>query len=489
MRKEYDVYKEPIGNDAYQRYEETPFYEPEKTPLSTFSIDVDKASYANVRQMIQQGTRPNADAVRVEEFMNYFEYDYPTPTGTHPFGTHTELMACPWDKTHQLLKIGLQGKKQEYNTLAPANYVFLIDVSGSMGDENKLPLLKSAFKLFARSLRSVDKVSIVVYAGAAGLVLPTTSGSDKQKIIESLDKLEAGGSTAGGAGIQLAYKVAEEQFLKEGNNRVILASDGDFNVGVSDVSELEKIIIEKRKTGVYFTVLGFGMGNYKDDRMEKLANKGNGNYFYINDMKEANKVFGKEMTGTLFTIAKDVKLQVEFNPKYVAAYRLVGYDNRILNAEDFNDDTKDAGELGVGHSVTALYEIVPFGVKIKDGEIPMADTFRYQKRKIDGTNVGNSGELAYVKMRYKKPDGEKSILMETPISPIVTARASDDFRFVASVAGFAQILRNSKYKGDWTLNQIAETAQRAIKKDEGEYRKEFVELVRRYENLELQAKK
>jgi Ca-activated chloride channel family protein len=343
------------NTEGYASVNENGFRNVLNNPLSTFSIDVDNASYSNIRRFINMGKLPPADAVRIEEMINYFKYDYPEPEGVHPFSVYTELAVCPWNKNHQLLQVGLRGKSIDKSDLPPSNIVFLIDVSGSMNDYNKQPLLKSSFGLLVNELRPVDRVAIVVYAGAAGLVLESTPGNRKEIIMAAIDNLEAGGSTAGGAGLRLAYKEAEKNFIKGGNNRIILATDGDFNVGESWNGAMERLVEEKRNLGVFITVLGFGMGNYKDDKMELIADKGNGNYSYIDNLQEARKVLVREFGGTLFTIAKDVKFQIEFNPSKVKSYRLIGYENRLLNEEDFNDDTKDAGEMGSGHNVTALY--------------------------------------------------------------------------------------------------------------------------------------
>ncbi|MCK4825883.1 VWA domain-containing protein, partial [bacterium] len=356
--------------EEYDRIYENRYLDALNNPLSTFSIDVDTASYSNIRRFIKNNQFPLKDAVGIEEMINYFSYDYLLPKKKYPFSINTEISSCPWNQAHHLVHIGLQGKKLETKQLPPSNLVFLLDVSGSMQSPSKLPLLQTAFKLLVRELGENDRVSIVVYAGAAGLVLPSTSTRQKDKIIEAIDKLRAGGSTAGGAGIKLAYKVAEDNFIENGNNRIILATDGDFNIGISSTSALVRFVEEKRKKGIFLTTLGFGMGNYKDGRMEQLADKGNGNYYYIDNLLEAKKVFIDDMRGTLFTIAKDVKIQIEFNPAKVKAYRLIGYENRMLKKEDFADDTKDAGELGAGHTVTALYEIIPYGSK---EEIPGID--------------------------------------------------------------------------------------------------------------------
>jgi Ca-activated chloride channel family protein len=413
--------------------------------------------------------------VRIEEMINYFQYDYPPPSGKHPFSIFTEISPPPWNPDHRLVHIGLQGRMSETEELPPSNLVFLLDVSGSMKTPNKLPLLKSAFQLLTKQMREKDHVAIVVYAGAAGLVLPSTSGDHRQRILDAIDNLQAGGSTAGGAGIQLAYKVAMENFIKDGNNRVILATDGDFNIGMSSTSELIRMIEEKREQGIFLTVLGFGMGNYKDGRMEQLADKGNGNYFYIDGLLEAKKIFIDDMWGTLFTIAKDVKIQIEFNPAKVKAYRLIGYENRMLKKEDFADDKKDAGELGAGHTVTALYEIIPYGSK---EEIPGTDALKYQETKIS-PDAFKSSELLTVKLRYKDPDGEKSKLIVYPLidRSIQFTKASNNFKFAAAVAQFGMLLRDSKFKGSASLDAVLEIAKEAKGLDLHGYRAEFINLV------------
>ncbi|MBF8964514.1 von Willebrand factor type A domain-containing protein [Pontibacter sp. FD36] len=471
---------EPFSHNTenYDFIKENSFLDAQKNPLSTFSIDVDNASYSNVRRFLNQGQRPPADAVRIEEMVNYFNYDYPQPSGDAPFSVTTELSACPWNKANQLLHIGLQGKRVATDQLPPSNLVFLIDVSGSMFSPDKLPLVKAGLKLLVEELRPQDRVSMVVYAGAAGLVLPSTSGKEKKKIITALDQLEAGGSTAGGAGINLAYKVAEENFVKGGNNRVILASDGDFNVGVSSDSELQRLIEKKRETGVFLTVLGFGTGNLKDSRMEQLANKGNGNYAYIDNIREAQKVFVNEFGGTLFTIAKDVKLQLEFNPAKVKAYRLIGYENRALANEEFNDDKKDAGDIGSGHTVTALYEIVPVGAS-SESQAGLVDELKYQKTTVD-PKAKRTDEMLTMKLRYKEPDGETSRLMTTTVSSqaIPSAQTSDNFRFSAAVAACGMLLRDSEFKGNASFPMVLELAKNARGKDEEGYRIEFINLVK-----------
>ncbi len=441
-----------------------------RQPLSTFSIDVDAGSYSNVRRFIREGRLPPKDAVRVEEMINYFRYDYPAPHGEHPFSVTTELSAAPWSPGHRLAMIGLQSQRLKLGDLPPNNLVFLIDVSGSMDEPNKLPLVKSAFRLLVNELRAEDRVSIVVYAGAAGLVLPPTRGSDKERILDAIEQLQAGGSTAGGAGIQLAYQTARESFQKEGNNRVILATDGDFNVGASSEGELVRMIEQRKKDGVFLTVLGFGTGNLKDARMEQLANKGNGHYAYVDDLLEAKKVFVQELGATLYTIAKDVKLQVEFNPARVKSYRLIGYENRLLADRDFNDDTKDAGDMGAGHSVTALYEIVPAdGPADNDGAV---DPLTYQH----GVRPTGSSDWFTVKVRYKPPQSEQSRLLQQAVRT-ETSSPSTDFRFATSVAEFGMLLRDSEYKGQASYADVLSRARAARGGDEEGYRAEFLRLV------------
>ena len=462
-------------DEDYGAIVENPFTSPKSEPLSTFSIDVDNASYTNVRRFINQGQTVPKDAVRVEEMVNFFKYNYEKPTGNHPFAIATEYGDCPWNEKHKLVKIGLQGKEIPNDKLPNSNFVFLIDVSGSMNSQNKLPLLKESMKVLVNQLRKNDKVAIVVYAGAAGMVLPPTSGDEKETIIKALDKLSAGGSTAGGAGIELAYKMAIENFIKGGNNRVILATDGDFNVGASSNKDMETLIEEKRKSGVFLTCLGYGMGNYKDSKMEILANKGNGNYAYIDNIQEANRFLGKEFKGSMFAIAKDVKIQIEFNPKHVQSYRLIGYENRKLRPEDFKNDAIDAGELGSGHTVTALYEIIPTGVESTFNQ-DIAD-LKYSEIKIAPKDY--SDELATIKFRYKKPDGEKSIeMVETIKNNVLSlAKTSEDFKFSAAVAWFGLKLRDSKLVTNKTSKDIKALALQGKSKDEDGYRSEFIRLV------------
>ena len=408
--------------------------------------------------------------------INYFDYVYPKPANGEPFTVNTEISDCPWNTQHRLVHIGLQGKEIPVDNLPPSNMVFLIDVSGSMNEPNKLPLVQASLNMLVDQLREKDKVAIVVYAGNAGLVLPSTNGSNKIKIKEAINDLEAGGSTAGGEGIQLAYKVAKDNFIKDGNNRIILATDGDFNVGVSSDDELVRLIEKERKAGVFLSVLGYGMGNYKDNKMQQLADKGNGNHSYIDNINEAKKVLVNEFGSTLFTIAKDVKIQIEFNPSKVQAYRLIGYENRMLAAEDFNDDTKDAGELGAGHTVTALYEIIPVGVK--DSFIKSVDPLKYQYNNGEIAD-DDSPELMTIKLRYKEPVGEVSKLINHPVidSHLKLTNTSDNFRFSAAVAEFGLLLRDSEYKQQSSFTQVISLAKSASGKDENGYRSEFVRLV------------
>ncbi len=473
-----DYYEEaiPHNTEEYDVINENIFLDPINNPLSTFSIDVDAASYSNMRRMINNGQLPQKDVVRIEEMINYFDYDYPNPTGEDPFSITTEVSQAPWNSKHKLVHIGLQGKMIDYENLQASNLVFLIDVSGSMSENNKLPLLISSMKLLVNELGAKDRVAIVVYAGAAGLVLPSTPAYEKEKIIAALDRLKAGGSTAGGAGIKLAYEVAMQNLIKNGNNRVILATDGDFNVGASSTSDMVRLIEDKRDQGIFLTITGFGMGNYKDGRMEQISNAGNGNYFYIDNINEAKKVFVTEMRATLFTIAKDVKIQVEFNPKNVSAYRLIGYENRMLKSEDFNDDKKDAGELGAGHTVTALYEIIPVGVESEFSKD--IDPLKYQIGSIYDTKA-SSKDLLTIKFRYKKPDGEISKLITKVLEDHNTSfdLSSDNFRFSAAVASFGMILRDSEFKGSSNYESVIEMASDSKGKDKEGYRSEFIKLV------------
>jgi Ca-activated chloride channel homolog len=461
------------NTEGYSAIHENGYKNPKNDPLSTFSIDVDAASYSNVRRFITEGQKPVPDAVRIEEMINYFDYDYPQPHDGNPFAIVHELGVCPWNKDNLLLHIGLQGEKMANSEIPPSNLVFLLDVSGSMDQPNKLPLLVKAMKMLAGQLRAKDRVAIVVYAGSSGMVLPSTPGNQKEKIISALDRLQAGGSTAGSAGLKLAYEVAEENFMEDGNNRIILATDGDFNVGPSSNAEMERMIEKYRDRGIFISVCGFGMGNYKDDKMEIIADKGNGNYSYIDNLMEAKKVFINEFSSTLYTIAKDVKIQIEFNPAIVKEYRLVGYENRLLNEEDFENDKKDAGELGAGHTVTALYEIVTTG-----RHTDYVRKLKYQPNEVI-PEVSQAQELATIKFRYKKSDGDKSILMTEVIPQKVeqSSETSDNFRFSAAVAGFGMLLRESEYKGTINYDQVLALARGAKGYDKDGYRAEFIRLV------------
>ena len=465
-----------FNTEDYDNIVENKFLAVTQNPLSTFSIDVDEASYSNVRRILNEGSLPPAGAVRIEEMINYFDYEYSKPQNNDPFSVNTEISTCPWNEQHRLVHIGLQGKEIPVENLPASNFVFLVDVSGSMNEPNKLPLVQSSLNMLVDRLRENDRVAIVVYAGNAGLVLPSTNGTQKTKIKDAIDALQAGGSTAGGDGIKLAYKIAKENFIKEGNNRVILATDGDFNVGVSSDDELVRLIEEERKAGVFLSVLGYGMGNYKDSKMQQLADKGNGNHSYIDNINEARKVLVTEFGSTLFTIAKDVKIQIEFNPLKVQAYRLIGYENRMLAAEDFNDDKKDAGELGSGHTVTALYEVIPAGVK--DTFTKSVDPLKYQFNNGEIADE-SSPEIMTIKLRYKEPAGETSKLIQNAVidSHLPLASTSENFRFSASVAEFGMLLRNSEYKQQSSFSQVVSLAKAAKGKDDNGYRSEFVRLV------------
>jgi Ca-activated chloride channel homolog len=468
-----DVY---WNTENYASIEESRFLPAASNPRSTFSIDVDAASYTNVRRFLTNGQRPPRDAVRIEEFLNYFRYDYPEPKGDAPFSVTTDLAVAPWASEHQLLRVGIKGHSLRTEAVPASNLVFLLDVSGSMQPPNKLPLVKQAFRLLVQELRPQDRVAIVVYAGAAGLVLPSTPGSDKATILQALDRLEAGGSTAGGAGLRLAYEIARQHYAREGNNRVILATDGDFNVGESSDAAMVRLIEERRDQGVFLTVLGFGTGNLKDSRMEQIADKGNGHYAYVDNLNEARRVFVREFAGTLVTIAKDVKIQVEFNPARVLAYRLVGYENRALRNEDFADDRKDAGELGAGHTVTALYEIVPTGASLA-GTAGDLDSLKYQTTQLK-PGASRSDEWLTVQLRYKEPTGTTSRLLTHPVrSRDKLSEPTGDFRFASAVAAFGLVLRESEYRGTATLDQVIALARGSEGEDRDGERAEFVRLV------------
>lgn len=473
------TFNQDLNTEEYTFVEENSFISVAEEPRSTFSIDVDTASYSNVRRYLDRDQLPPVDAVRIEEIINYFDYSYPLPTGEHPFGLYTEVSESPWNRENYLVHIGLKGMDIPESELPPSNLVFLIDVSGSMNSDNKLGLLKKSFEMMVRELDEADRVSIITYAGSAGLVLPSTSAADKETINNALNRLSAGGSTAGGEGIQLAYKVAAENFIKDGNNRVIIATDGDFNVGVSSTGDLTRLIEKKRDTGIFLTVLGFGMGNYKGSRMEMLADKGNGNYAYIDSLREAQKVMVNDLRKNLFVIAKDVKIQVEFNPAAVAEYRLVGYETRMLQNKDFADDRVDAGEIGSGHTVTALYEIVPKGVGEREEE-----GLRYQDREINTTGQ-YSGELLNLSLRYKKPSEDSSKLLSLPVMERITplSETSETFRFSLAAAAYGQLLRESGFNGDMTWEKVYALASGALGADAYGYRQEFTELIKQAEFL------
>lgn len=480
IQYEWEIQTIP-GSEEFTQITERGFQDVIRSPLSTFSIDVDTASYAYLRRNINYGMAPEVDMIRIEEMLNYFSYDYEEPSGNKPFAIHSEIGPCPWNSENYLLMVGIQGKKVNEAFLPKSNLVFLIDVSGSMDEPDKLPLLKDAFSQLVEELGENDRVSIVVYAGSSGVVLNSARGDEKKMILEALEALDAGGSTAGAKGIELAYKLAEKNFIKGGNNRVILATDGDFNVGPSSMEELEEIIKEKKDSGVFLSVIGFGTGNIKDNKMELLADKGNGNYSYIDSPKEAKKVLVDERTGTLLTIAKDVKIQLEFNPDSVEAYRLIGYENRALASEDFKNDKVDAGELGAGHSVTAIYEVIP-------GRASNEENYRQDlKYQSQNTNMKKEyrNEITEIRLRYKEPDHNKSeeirqVVFHTPVKRL---SQSEDFYFAASVAEFGMILRNSEYRGDATIESVLELAEKGLGKDPGKYRKEFIDLVEQYQDL------
>ncbi len=473
---DYDMGGEIANSEEYSQIKENKYFETSKEPQSTFSIDVDNAAYSNVRRFLTANQMPPKDAVRIEEMINYFDYDYPNPTGENPFSIVTEISDAPWNKEHKLIHIGIQGKKLDFENLNPCNFVFLIDVSGSMAAENKLPLAIDALKLLVGELSEKDRVAIVVYAGAAGEVLPSTKATDTEAIFAALDKLNAGGSTAGGAGITLAYGIAQKNLVQGGNNRVILLTDGDFNVGTSSDDGLVKLITEYRtKYDIYLTICGLGMGNYKDGKMEAISNAGNGNYFYIDTKQEAEKIFVKDFRANMFTIAKDVKIQVEFNPEEVKEYRLIGYENRVLENKDFADDKKDAGELGAGHTVTAIYEIIPAD---KSQNFTKSDKHEVQFK---------TGEIMCLRFRYKPIQSEKSILIEQMVKTsniISIEKSSDNFKFSAAVAAFGMLLRSSQFidKKTFTYKNVIELAKNSTGRDE--YRKEFIKLVEKAESLD-----
>jgi Ca-activated chloride channel family protein len=463
------------GNEDYDRIVENQFTDPKATPLSTFAVDVDKASYANIRRFINGGQLPPKNAVRIEELINYFNYNLPEPSNGDPVAIQTELATAPWNNRHQLVRIGLKAKDVKTDKLPASNLVFLVDVSGSMSDANKLPLVKTSLKMLVNQLRPIDHVALVTYAGYVGIALESTPADQKEKIKEAIDRLGAGGGTAGGAGLMMAYQVAQKNFIKKGNNRIVMATDGDFNVGASSNKDMEDLIEEERKTGISLSILGFGMGNYKDSKIELLADKGHGNYAYIDNITEATKSMVTEFGGTLFTVAKDVKIQVEFNPAKVQAYRLLGYENRLMAKEDFNNDTKLGGEMGVNHTVTALYEIIPVGVN--DNFIGSVDPLKYQKP-TEVVKQNTSNELMTVKFRYKTPESEKSEVQTVTLSdkPANIGSVSDDFRFAAAVAEYGMILRNSAFKQNADFKHLIKMAKDAKGKDDNGYRAEFIRL-------------
>ena len=475
-----------MNTEEYGRIQENGFKSVADTPLSTFSIDVDPASYSNMRRFINRGELPPADAIRTEELVNYFSYDYPKPTGDDPVKITVEAGTCTWNTAHRLVRIGLKAKEIPTEQLPASNLVFLVDVSGSMWGANRLDLVKSSLKLLVNNLRNKDKVAIVTYAGSAGVKLEATSGGDKQKIREAIDELTASGSTAGGAGIHLAYQIAKKNFISDGNNRIILCSDGDFNVGVSSAEGLEQLIEKERKSGVHLTVLGYGMGNYKDKKIQVLAEKGNGNHAYIDNLQEANRVLVGEFGATLHTVAKDVKLQVEFNPSQVQAYRLIGYESRLLKDEDFNNDAKDAGDMGAGHTVTAFYEVIPAGVK--NEYVGKVDDLKYQKKEKMTLKPTGSDELLTVKLRYKAPDKDVSRKMELPFVDNKGDSVSSDFRFASAVAMFGQLLRDSDFKGTADYDKVIKLAKQGLNNDERGYRREFIRLVEAAKGLEKAGK-
>lgn len=488
VRENDDGRRVPVNAEGYAPIDEKGFtrIKDAESATSTFSADVDTASYSNIRRFLNQGQLPPADAVRIEELVNYFSYDYPEPKGRHPFGAAIEIASCPWEPQHRLARIGIRAASLDAEERPPMNLVFLIDVSGSMRPDNKLPLLKRSMQTLVKNLNEEDRVAIVTYAGHSGLVLDSTPASDRQTILAALENLRSGGSTAGASGIALAYQVAREHLDKNAMNRVILCTDGDFNVGTTNNEELVSLIRARRNDGIFLNIYGFGMGNIKDDRLEKLSNEGNGTYGYIDSYQEAQKVFGEQLEGTLATVAKDVKFQLEFNPRLVAAYRLIGYENRMLAREDFNDDTKDAGEVGAGHTVTALYEIVPVGV---EGTVADVDPHRYIEEARETTEAkktsllkrlvgGRDEELFYLKIRYKQPNQNTSELMTLPVKDDRQnfSQASDDFRFAAAVAGFGQLLRGSSYAGELEWSRVIELAQGARSEDRHGHRAEFIRL-------------
>jgi Ca-activated chloride channel family protein len=480
---DFSVKEQDFNTETYDRIVENSFQSCSINPLSTFSIDVDTASYSLVRRFINSGQLPSPDAVRIEEMINYFSYDYPQPEGDAPFSVTTEVASCPWNENRRLLRIGMKGREMEKDRKPPSNLVFLVDVSGSMNASNKLNLVKQGLGILVGEMTEDDHIALVAYAGASGLVLPSTPADNKRNILDALESLQSGGSTNGGEGIMLAYETAAQNFITDGVNRVILCTDGDFNVGVTSRGELTSLIEKEAQTGIYLSILGFGMGNFKDATMEELSNKGNGNYAYIDTINEAKKVLSDQMTGTLFTIAKDVKIQIEFNPLEVEAYRLIGYENRMMRAEDFQDDKKDAGEIGAGHTVTALYEIL-LKNSGETADLPSVDPLKYQEKSELSQNAF-SGELATVKLRYKEPDEEESRLLDFPVKDENAGfeNASDDFKFASAVAAYGMILRDSEFKGNATLDMVKNLGEQGVSLDRFGYRSEFLELVEKTRSL------
>ncbi|MEI8204000.1 MAG: von Willebrand factor type A domain-containing protein [Bacteroidota bacterium] len=470
------IYYTDPNTESYDKIKESEFEKVNQKPLSTFSIDVDVASYGNMRRFLSQGLKPPPDAIRTEELINYFDYKYPAPVNDDAFAIYSEVATCPWNPKHQLVHIGIQGKTIESEDLPKCNLVFLLDVSGSMADENKLTLVKKSMRLLVNQLQEFDKIAIVTFSSTTHVELNSTSCKNKDKILNVIEQLHAEGSTSGEEGIKLAYEIAKKNFIENGNNRVIIATDGDFNVGLSSDADIENLIIEKRKDGIFLSVLGFGMGNYKDSKMEKLADKGNGNYAYIDNLMEAKKVLVKEMGATLYNIAKDVKIQVEFNPLNVKGYRLIGYEDRLLSDKDFNDDRKDAGELGAGSKVTALYEIITSENEMK--AISSIDSLKYQINKIL-SNEATLNELMTVKVRYKKPDETKSELCQKIVSNNYTEYklASENFKFSAAVAAFSMLLRDSKFIGKTSYSDVIKLSKQGRGADDEGYRSEFIKLV------------
>jgi Ca-activated chloride channel family protein len=475
----------PHNTEAYDHIVENAFLAADRNPRSTFSIDVDTASYSNVRRfLLTEGKLPPPGAVRIEELINYFPYTYPQPKGEHPVAFTLDIAECPWNAKHYLARIGLMAQRLDPSKTPPRNFVFLLDTSGSMNAPNRLPLLQQSLRLLVGQLSERDRVAIVAYAGSAGLVLPSTSGDRKETILNAIDRLRAGGSTNGGEGITLAYRVAEESFIQGGLNRVILGTDGDFNIGVTNQGDLVRLIEDKRKSGVYLTLLGFGMGNLKDSTMEKLSHHGNGHYAYIDSEAEARKVF-VEQGAALVTVAKDVKLQIEFNPKRVGAYRLIGYENRLLQAHEFNDDKKDAGDMGAGHTVTALYEIIPPGQPLPGAKV---DALKYQQPAAPA-KAADGPEWLTVKLRYKDPDAETSKLLSQPLAgaPWKLDQMPEDFRFASAVASFGMLLRNSEYRGDATYASVRKLAADAVGEDRNGHRTEFLKMIDAAERLALKV--